>query len=106
MPACVGLGCPRQEVVGYEHRDLLPMPTLAVGAAFDFHAGRLEQAPPWMQARGLEWLFRLLKEPRRLWRRYVVLNPRFIAAVVRQRLRPAAPTRSEPEPEPEPIGYA
>ena len=82
----VGLGCPRQETFVYEHRELLPMPMLAVGAAFDFHAGLLAQAPPWMQARGLEWLFRLWHEPRRLWHRYLVLNPRYAAAVLRQRL--------------------
>lgn len=91
----VGLGCPRQEVFVYEHRDLLPMPTLAVGAAFDFHAGRLAQAPRWMQDRGLEWLYRLAREPRRLARRYLVLNPRFVLAVAAQRLGRAttAPAR-------------
>lgn len=81
----VGLGCPRQEVFVHEHRDLLDMPMLAVGAAFDFHAGQLAQAPRWMQDRGLEWLFRLTREPRRLWRRYLVLNPRFVLAVIAQR---------------------
>ncbi|WP_134684438.1 WecB/TagA/CpsF family glycosyltransferase [Brevibacillus migulae] len=74
----VGLGCPRQEVWIYEYRDYLPMPLLAVGAAFDFHAGTLPQAPAWMQARGLEWLFRLMQEPKRLWKRYVVLNPLYL----------------------------
>jgi hypothetical protein len=98
----VGLGCPRQETFVFEHRDLLPMPMLAVGAAFDFHAGVLAQAPAWMQARGLEWLFRLGHEPRRLWRRYLVLNPRYAWRVLLQRLgrypldagtEPAAPAR-------------
>jgi len=51
---------------------------IAVGAAFNFHAGRLAQAPPWMQRAGLEWLYRLLREPRRLWRRYLLGNPRFL----------------------------
>ena len=74
----VGLGCPRQEVWAYEYRDALSMPVLAVGAAFDFHAGTLAQAPPVMQRIGLEWLFRLIKEPRRLWRRYLILNPLFL----------------------------
>src|SRR5207302_5112371 len=60
----VGLGCPRQEVCAYELRQALSMPVLAVGAAFNFHAGQLAQAPGWLQARGLEWFFRLLKEPR------------------------------------------
>jgi len=89
----VGLGCPRQEVFVYEHRHLLPMPTLAVGAAFDFHAGRVRQAPRWMGDRGLEWLHRLAQEPRRLARRYLVLNPRFVAAVAAQRAgrRPPPP---------------
>lgn len=97
----VGLGCPRQEVFVHEHRDLLSMPMLAVGAAFDFHAGHLAQAPGWMQDRGLEWLYRLLREPRRLWRRYLVLNPRFVAAVLRQwrgRPTPDAPDGAPPEP--------
>ena len=74
----VGLGCPRQETWAYEYRRDLPMPLLAVGAAFDFHAGRLPQAPPAWQRRGLEWLFRLLQEPRRLWRRYLLLNPLYL----------------------------
>jgi len=80
----VGLGCPRQEVWAYEYREALAMPILAVGAAFDFHAGTLRQAPSWMQRRGLEWLYRLLAEPRRLWRRYVLLNPRYVALVAAQ----------------------
>lgn len=74
----VGLGCPRQEVWAYEQRDRLPMPILAVGAAFDFHAGTLPQAPPAFQRLGLEWLFRLIQEPRRLWRRYAYLNPFYL----------------------------
>jgi len=74
----VGLGCPRQEVFVYEFRELVPMPLLAVGAAFPFLAGIVPQAPPWMQKFGLEWLFRLCSEPRRLWRRYLVLNPTYL----------------------------
>jgi N-acetylglucosaminyldiphosphoundecaprenol N-acetyl-beta-D-mannosaminyltransferase len=74
----VGLGCPRQEVWVYEHLKHLDMPVLAVGAAFDFHAGLLPQAPPVMQRLGLEWLFRLVQEPRRLWRRYLLLNPAYL----------------------------
>jgi N-acetylglucosaminyldiphosphoundecaprenol N-acetyl-beta-D-mannosaminyltransferase len=62
-------------VWSYEKRDGLSMPILAVGAAFDFYAGQTEQAPRWMQDHGLEWLFRLKAEPRRLWRRYILLNP-------------------------------
>ena len=74
----VGLGCPRQEVFAYEFRDGLHMPILAVGAAFAFHAGVLPQAPPWMQRNGLEWFYRLTREPVRLWKRYVFLNPLYL----------------------------
>jgi exopolysaccharide biosynthesis WecB/TagA/CpsF family protein len=81
---CVGLGCPRQEVWAYEFKDDLKMPVLAVGAAFNFHAGQLAQAPPWMQKRGLEWLYRLFKEPKRLWRRYVILNPYYLSLLLGQ----------------------
>lgn len=83
----VGLGCPRQEVWAYEYRELLSMPVLAVGAAFDFHSGKVSQAPSWMQDRGLEWLFRLKTEPRRLWRRYVLLNPWYVGLVAAQYFR-------------------
>lgn len=74
----LGLGCPRQEVWAYEYRNLLNIPILAVGAAFDFHAGTLSQAPQTMQDMGLEWLYRLVHEPKRLWRRYVILNPLYL----------------------------
>ena len=74
----VGLGCPRQEVFVYEFRELVSMPLLAVGAAFPFLAGIVPQAPMWMQKFGLEWLFRLWSEPRRLWRRYLFLNPTYL----------------------------
>jgi len=74
----VGLGCPRQETWIFENRKLLSMPLLAVGAAFDFHAGTVSQAPVWMQNRGLEWLFRFVQEPKRLWKRYVYLNPLYL----------------------------
>jgi exopolysaccharide biosynthesis WecB/TagA/CpsF family protein len=74
----VGLGCPRQEVFAYEWRERLGMPVIAVGAAFDFHAGQLAQATPALQRAGLEWAFRLMVEPRRLWRRYLFNNPTFL----------------------------
>lgn len=74
----VGLGCPKQERWMAEHRDRLPCALVGVGAAFDFLAGEKPQAPGWMQRRGLEWLFRLAHEPRRLARRYLVGNARFI----------------------------
>jgi exopolysaccharide biosynthesis WecB/TagA/CpsF family protein len=80
----VGLGCPRQEVWAYEYRELLPCPLVAVGAAFDFHAGSLAQAPQFLQDHGLEWLFRLVHEPRRLWKRYLGLNPLFCALLALQ----------------------
>lgn len=80
----VGLGCPRQEVWAYEFRDRLKVPILAVGAAFPFLAGTLRQAPQWMQDRGLEWLFRLCIEPRRLWRRYLLLSPAYLFLVACQ----------------------
>ena len=70
---------------GDDARAALHAPVLVgVGAAFDFHAGTVAQAPGWMQRAGLEWLFRLLKEPRRLWRRYLRYNPRFAVAAARQ----------------------
>ena len=81
----VGLGCPRQEIWGYELREALSMPLVAVGAAFPFLAGTVPQAPKWMQDRGLEWLFRLLAEPR-LWRRYLFLNPLYVFLVTLQLL--------------------
>ena len=81
----VGLGGPKQNVWMAKHRHLLNAPVLAgVGAAFDFHSGRLAQAPGWMQENGLEWLFRLLKEPRRLAFRYLVYNPLFIMLIFLQ----------------------
>ncbi len=81
----VGIGQPKQEIWMRQFRDRLDAPILAgVGAAFDFHAGLVPQAPGWMQATGLEWLYRLIQEPRRLWRRYARYNPRFVAGFVRQ----------------------
>lgn len=74
----VGLGCPKQEMWMAEHRGKINAVMLGVGAAFDFHAGVKSQAPAWMQKIGLEWLFRLVTEPRRLWKRYLYHNPRFI----------------------------
>jgi len=74
----VGLGCPKQEIWMAEQKGKIPVVMLGVGAAFDFHAGIKLQAPAWMQAIGMEWLFRFLHEPRRLARRYLYNNPRFI----------------------------
>jgi N-acetylglucosaminyldiphosphoundecaprenol N-acetyl-beta-D-mannosaminyltransferase len=99
----VGLGCPRQETFAYEYRDALGMPLVAVGAAFDFHAGLLSEAPATMQRLGLQWLHRLVREPRRLWKRYLTLNPAYLGLLGLQALglwRPnptsaRAPSREE-----------
>ncbi|MGW6360530.1 WecB/TagA/CpsF family glycosyltransferase [Streptomyces sp. NPDC055092] len=92
----VGLGCPRQETFVHAMRPLLPMPLLAVGAAFDFHAGTLRRPPMWMRNHGLEWLWRLGLEPRRLWRRYLFLNPHYLLLLAVQWARPAAATPPPP----------
>jgi N-acetylglucosaminyldiphosphoundecaprenol N-acetyl-beta-D-mannosaminyltransferase len=84
----VGIGQPKQELWMAHMRPRLSAPVLVgVGAAFDFHAGLVPQAPPWMQRGGLEWVYRLAREPRRLWRRYARYNPRFVAAFLGQYLR-------------------
>ncbi|HXW58533.1 MAG TPA: WecB/TagA/CpsF family glycosyltransferase, partial [Solirubrobacteraceae bacterium] len=81
----VGIGQPKQELWMAHMRGRLAAPLLVgVGAAFDFHAGLVPQAPGWMQRNGLEWVYRLSREPRRLWPRYARYNPRFIAAFARQ----------------------
>ena len=78
----VGLGCPKQEIWMGNHKGRVNAVMLGVGAAFDFHAGVKRQAPAWMQRVGLEWLFRLFAEPRRLWKRYLYHNPRFLVLAV------------------------
>ena len=95
----VGLGCPKQERWMAAHRESLRCTMVGVGAAFDFIAGAKSQAPRWMQRAGLEWLFRLLAEPRRLWRRYLIGNPRFLYHFALERLRArfaARPGRADP----------
>ncbi len=83
----VGLSTPKQERFMADHVGRIKAPVLiGVGAAFDFHAGLKKQAPAWMQRSGLEWLFRLATEPKRLWRRYLTNNPRFVALVFAQKL--------------------
>lgn len=83
----VGLGAPKQERWMFEHRNRLGASVLVgVGAAFDFHTGRVAQAPPWMREHGLEWLFRLSCEPSRLWRRYLIYGTQFVALVVLEAL--------------------
>jgi exopolysaccharide biosynthesis WecB/TagA/CpsF family protein len=94
-----GLGCPRQENWVHAMRPLLPMPALAVGAAFALWAGERSMAPAWMQRAGLEWLYRLRQEPVRLAGRYLIHNPLFLLRLVLQKtgLRvPAAPTEPAP----------
>lgn len=83
----VSLGCPRQEQWMFAHRERLDCVMLGVGAAFDMVAGAIGTAPRWMQRLGLEWLYRLACEPRRLWRRYTRHNGRFVVLVLRERWR-------------------
>jgi N-acetylglucosaminyldiphosphoundecaprenol N-acetyl-beta-D-mannosaminyltransferase len=84
----VGTGQPKQEKWMLKMRPRLSAPLLVgVGAAFDFHAGLVAQAPPWMQRNGLEWLYRLSREPRRLWRRYARYNPLFVLGFAHQYAR-------------------
>lgn len=96
----VGLGMPKQELwINQAAPELPGIALLGVGAAFDFLAGTKRQAPGWMQRAGLEWLFRLIQEPRRLWRRYLWNNPAYLVLLVRQviterfRSTPAAASR-------------
>lgn len=78
----VALGCPKQEIWMADHRGKINAVLLGVGAAFDFHAGTLRRAPVWMQKIGLEWLFRLVMEPKRLWKRYLIYNTKFLLKIV------------------------
>jgi N-acetylglucosaminyldiphosphoundecaprenol N-acetyl-beta-D-mannosaminyltransferase len=83
----VGLGAPKQERWMFEHAPLLNVPVLiGVGAAFDFHTGRVMQAPLWVRDHGFEWLFRLSCEPGRLWRRYLIHGTQFVALVILEAL--------------------
>ena len=82
----VGRGCPRQERWVAGHLNKINGVMMAVGAAFDFHAGTVKQAPKWMQDNGLEWLFRLIQEPQRLWKRYLFTNTHFIFLFIKQLL--------------------
>lgn len=83
---CVGLGTPKQELWMAAHRGRVRAVMLGVGAAFDFIAGTKPQAPRWMMRIGLEWLFRVAVEPRRLWKRYLIGNPRFLFLLLSQLL--------------------
>ena len=75
----IGLGCPKQDLFAYQHRQSIDAVQVCVGAAFDFHAGAKKMAPAFMQRNGLEWLYRLSQEPSRLWKRYLVTNSIFLA---------------------------
>ncbi|GGD50838.1 WecB/TagA/CpsF family glycosyltransferase [Erythrobacter arachoides] len=81
----IGMSSPKQDVWMWENVHRLSQTLIGVGAAFDFHTGEVRRAPHWMQKNGLEWLFRLLAEPKRLWRRYLVVAPRFVWRVWRER---------------------
>jgi len=83
----VGRGCPRQEKWVAGHMGKIDAVMMAVGAAFDFHAGNISQAPLWMQQAGLEWFFRLIQEPKKLWKRYLTTNPHFIFLFLLCKLR-------------------
>jgi exopolysaccharide biosynthesis WecB/TagA/CpsF family protein len=83
----IGLGCPKQDYFAADHADRIQAVQLCVGAAFDFHAGTKPIAPQWMQRRGLEWVFRLWQEPRRLWKRYLVTNSIFVRKLASQYIR-------------------
>lgn len=94
----VGLSTPKQERWMADHRNALEAAVLlGVGAAFDFHTGRLRQAPSWMQGSGLEWVFRLAVEPRRLWRRYLRNNPAFVTRILRHPPRIHADATGQPQ---------
>jgi len=83
----MGLGCPKQENWMSAHKSKLAAVMLGVGASFDFFAGNVRESPEWLGKLGLEWLFRLTQEPRRLWKRYLILNPRFVRLATLQLLR-------------------
>ena len=83
----MGLGCPKQENWMAAHKNKVSAVMLGVGASFDFYAGNVRESPEWLGKLGLEWLFRLTQEPKRLWRRYLILNPRFMWLAARQLLK-------------------
>jgi N-acetylglucosaminyldiphosphoundecaprenol N-acetyl-beta-D-mannosaminyltransferase len=83
----MGLGCPKQENWMAAHKNKVDTVMLGVGASFDFYAGNVKESPEWLGRLGLEWLFRLTQEPKRLWRRYLILNPRFVWLAARQLIK-------------------
>jgi UDP-N-acetyl-D-mannosaminuronic acid transferase (WecB/TagA/CpsF family) len=84
----VGVGAPKQEIWIARHRHRMPRVTrfLAIGATIDFEAGTVKRAPKWMSRAGIEWLYRLMSEPRRLYRRYLIEGPPFFWLLLKQRL--------------------
>lgn len=80
----VGLGAPKQERWMYEHRGKLNGVSIGVGAGFDYHAGKLKRAPKWMQENSMEWFFRLIQDPERLWKRYLVTNIKFVYYIIKE----------------------
>jgi N-acetylglucosaminyldiphosphoundecaprenol N-acetyl-beta-D-mannosaminyltransferase len=92
----IGISTPKQEFLMRDLARLVPATLIGVGAAFDFHSGAIRRAPRWMQKSGLEWLHRLISEPKRLWRRYLVLAPRFVwLLLTRKRAADAAPAAAD-----------
>ena len=89
----IGLGCPKQDRFAARHANTIEAVQVCVGAAFDFHAGTKPMAPLWMQRLGLEWVFRLASEPRRLWKRYLVTNTKFVVRLLRQYFRTPSTSR-------------
>lgn len=89
----IGLGCPKQEIWMHKHAGKVPVVMLGVGAAFDFIAESVKQAPRWMMASGLEWTYRLYREPKRLWRRYFKHNPRFVFLTLASKWTDVNPSR-------------
>jgi N-acetylglucosaminyldiphosphoundecaprenol N-acetyl-beta-D-mannosaminyltransferase len=87
----VGIGCPKQELWMAAHQGRIPAAMLGVGAAFDFHSGRVKRAPVWMQKSCLEWFYRLMQEPQRLWKRYTIHNLRFIIFFLSQWFKYSSP---------------
>ena len=83
----VGRGCPRQEKWVVDHTELIQAPLMAVGAAFDFFAGNIKHAPRWMQTWGLEWFYRLMQDPKKLWKRYLITNTYFVFLFITCKLR-------------------
>lgn len=81
----IGLGAPKQELWMYEHKDILNGLMVGVGAGFDYHAGNISRAPKWMQRMSLEWLYRLLQDPKRLFKRYFCYNTKYLYLILKNK---------------------